>query len=42
MIDEAIEVATDPNYRFELGIQLLKLETAKVSERYSNTWLYEL
>ncbi|KAK9066084.1 hypothetical protein SSX86_015486 [Deinandra increscens subsp. villosa] len=29
MIEEALEVATDPDYRFELAIQLGKLETAK-------------
>nr|KAJ0224943.1 hypothetical protein LSAT_V11C100014470 [Lactuca sativa] len=29
MIDEALEVATDPDYRFELAIQLGKLEIAK-------------
>ena len=42
MIDEALAVATDPDYRFELAIQLGKLEIVKVSKRYSNTWLYEL
>lgn len=31
MIEEALEVATDPDYRFELAIQLGKLEIAKVS-----------
>lgn len=31
MIEEALEVATDPDYRFELAIQLGKLDTAKVS-----------
>ncbi|XP_022714928.1 coatomer subunit beta'-2 isoform X1 [Durio zibethinus] len=29
MIDDALEVATDPDYRFELAIQLGKLEIAK-------------
>ncbi|KAI3684257.1 hypothetical protein L6452_33478 [Arctium lappa] len=29
MIEEALEVATDPDYRFELAIQLGKLEIAK-------------
>lgn len=31
MIEEAIEVATDPDYRFELAIQLGRLEVAQVS-----------
>lgn len=31
MIEDAIEVATDPDYRFELAIQLGRLEVAKVS-----------
>ena len=31
MIEEALEVATDPDYRFELAIQLGRLEIAKVS-----------
>lgn len=30
MIEEALEVSTDPDYRFELAIQLGKLEIAKV------------
>lgn len=30
MIEEALEVATDADYRFELAIQLGKLEIAKV------------
>lgn len=30
MIEDALEVATDPDYRFELAIQLGKLEVAKV------------
>lgn len=30
MIEDALEVATDPDYRFELAIQLGKLEIAKV------------
>lgn len=30
MIEEALEVATDPEYRFELAIQLGRLEVAKV------------
>ncbi|CAI9285322.1 unnamed protein product [Lactuca saligna] len=29
MIDEALAVATDPDYRFELAIQLCKLEIVK-------------
>ncbi|XP_022033682.1 coatomer subunit beta'-1 isoform X1 [Helianthus annuus] len=29
MIEEALDVATDPDYRFELAIQLGKLETAR-------------
>lgn len=31
MIEDALEVATDPDYRFELAIQLGKLEIAKVN-----------
>lgn len=30
MVEEALEVATDPDYRFELAIQLGKLEIARV------------
>lgn len=30
MIEDALEVATDPDYRFELAIQLGKLDIAKV------------
>ncbi|KAK9069754.1 hypothetical protein SSX86_010148 [Deinandra increscens subsp. villosa] len=29
MVEEALEVATDPDYRFELAVQLGKLETAR-------------
>lgn len=36
MIEEALEVATDADYRFELAIQLGKLEIAKV--RATNSW----
>lgn len=31
MIEEALEVATDPDYRFELAIQLSKLDIAQVT-----------
>lgn len=31
MTEDALEVATDPDYRFELAIQLGRLEVAKVS-----------
>lgn len=31
MIEDALEVATDPDYRFDLAIQLGRLEVAKVS-----------
>jgi len=31
MIEDALEVATDPEYRFDLAIQLGRLEVAKVS-----------
>lgn len=31
MIEDAIEVATDPEYRFDLAIQLGRLEVAKVN-----------
>lgn len=30
MLEDALEVATDPNYRFDLAVQLGKLEIAKV------------
>lgn len=30
MVEDALEVATDPDYRFELAIQLGKLEIAQV------------
>lgn len=31
MVEDALEVATDADYRFELAIQLGKLEIAKVN-----------
>lgn len=31
MIEDALEVATDPDYRFDLAVQLGRLEVAKVS-----------
>lgn len=31
MVEDALEVATDPDYKFELAIQLGRLEVAKVS-----------
>ncbi|KAF9617296.1 hypothetical protein IFM89_035240 [Coptis chinensis] len=39
MMEEALEVATDPNYRFDLAIQLGKLEVAKAiaSEAHSES-----
>lgn len=30
MLEDALEVATDPNYRFDLAVQLGRLEVAKV------------
>lgn len=30
MLEEALEIATDPDYRFDLAVQLGKLEVAKV------------
>ena len=30
MLEDALEVATDPDYRFDLAIQLGRLGTAKV------------
>lgn len=36
MIEDALEVATDPDYRFELAIQLGRLEIAKVNPRKYN------
>jgi len=35
MIEDALEVATDPEYRFDLAIQLGRLEVAKVSSSVS-------
>lgn len=31
MVEDAMEVAVDPDYRFDLAIQLGKLEVAQVS-----------
>lgn len=31
MIEDALEIATDPDYRFELAIQLGRLQIAKVN-----------
>lgn len=31
MTEDALEVATDPDYRFELAVQLGRLAVAKVS-----------
>lgn len=31
MVEDALNVATDPDYRFELAIQLGRLDIAKVS-----------
>lgn len=31
MVEEALEVATDPDYRFDLAIQLGRLDIAKVN-----------
>ena len=33
MIEDALEVATDPDYRFDLAMQLGRLEVAKVSSK---------
>ena len=30
MLEEALDIATDPNYRFDLAVQLGSLEIAKV------------
>lgn len=30
MVEESLEIATDPNYRFDLSLQLCKLDIAKV------------
>jgi len=32
MVEEALEVATEPDYRFDLAIQLGKLDIAKVGD----------
>lgn len=34
MVEEALEVSTDPDYRFDLAIQLGKLDIAKVIALY--------
>lgn len=39
MIEDALEVATDPDYKFELAIQLGKLEIAKVNNVNLFDWL---
>lgn len=39
MIEDALEVATDPDYKFELAIQLGKLEIAKVNNVNLFGWL---
>lgn len=31
MIEDALEIATDPDYKFELAIQLGRLEIAQVN-----------
>lgn len=31
MLEDALEVATDPDYKFDLAIQLGRLEIAKVN-----------
>jgi coatomer subunit beta' len=32
MIEDALEIATDPDYKFDLAIQLGRLEIAKEAE----------
>lgn len=39
MIEDALEVATDPDYRFDLAIQLGKLEIAKVDTVHLFGWV---
>lgn len=38
MIEEALEVATDPDYRFELAIQLGRLDVAQVCFIHVDGW----
>nr|GLL35179.1 coatomer subunit beta'-2-like isoform X1 [Ipomoea trifida] len=38
MVEEALEVATDPDYRFELAIQLGKLDIAKAIAHSESKW----
>jgi len=40
MIEDALEVATDPDYRFDLAIHLGKLDVAKVCSRNKCTRRY--
>jgi hypothetical protein len=35
MLEEALDIATDPNYRFDLAVQLGSLEVAKAWFNYS-------
>ncbi|RZR84434.1 hypothetical protein BHM03_00011270 [Ensete ventricosum] len=37
MLEDALEVATDPNYRFDLAVQLGRLEIAKVNPKASES-----
>lgn len=42
MLDDALEVATDPNYRFDLAVQLGRLEVAKVCiSNHRSRWTFK-
>ena len=42
MLEEALEIATDADYKFDLAVQLGKLEIAKVHSSLSCTHVFLL
>ena len=40
MIEEALAIVTDPDYKFDLSVQLGRLEVAKVHFSYSLSFLW--
>jgi hypothetical protein len=42
MLEEALEIATDANYKFDLAVQLGKLEVAKVQNNIVTCFLIRL
>uniref|UniRef100_A0A0E0LD44 Coatomer subunit beta' n=1 Tax=Oryza punctata TaxID=4537 RepID=A0A0E0LD44_ORYPU len=38
MLEEALEIATDPNYRFDLSVQLGRLEEIAIEARSESKW----